>query len=157
MRLFTLLKEACYKLGLIADYVIETGTSGIWTYRKWASGIAECWGYQNTDATFGASWGSAYLSTASGVTKVYSADYPTNLFNANPRVYLSAMKSGYLMTAIPAASSSSRVQYYMQSTERHSGNNIVGITIHILAKGTWGGVVLTNILRRWIPCGCSPC
>ena len=26
------------------DYVVEQGTSGIWTYRKWASGIAECWG-----------------------------------------------------------------------------------------------------------------
>ena len=27
-----------------ADYVVEQGTSGIWTYRKWNSGIAECWG-----------------------------------------------------------------------------------------------------------------
>ena len=27
-----------------ADYVVEQGTDGIWTYRKWASGIAECWG-----------------------------------------------------------------------------------------------------------------
>lgn len=28
------------------DYIVEQGTSGIWTYRKWASGIAECWGRQ---------------------------------------------------------------------------------------------------------------
>lgn len=27
-----------------ADFVVETGTSGIWTYRKWNSGIAELWG-----------------------------------------------------------------------------------------------------------------
>lgn len=26
------------------DYIVEQGTSGIWTYRKWYSGIAECWG-----------------------------------------------------------------------------------------------------------------
>ena len=26
------------------DYVVEQGTSGIWTYRKWASGIVEFWG-----------------------------------------------------------------------------------------------------------------
>ena len=26
-----------------ADYVIEQGASGIWTYRKWANGIMECW------------------------------------------------------------------------------------------------------------------
>lgn len=28
----------------IADYIVEQGTKGIWIYRKWASGIAECWG-----------------------------------------------------------------------------------------------------------------
>ena len=28
----------------MADYVVEQGTSGFWIYRKWASGIAECWG-----------------------------------------------------------------------------------------------------------------
>ena len=26
------------------DYIVEQGTSGGWTYRKWNSGIAECWG-----------------------------------------------------------------------------------------------------------------
>lgn len=26
-----------------ADYVVEQGTSGNWTYRKWNSGIYECW------------------------------------------------------------------------------------------------------------------
>ena len=28
----------------VADYIVEQGTSGIWTYRKWNSGVAECWG-----------------------------------------------------------------------------------------------------------------
>lgn len=28
----------------LADFVVEEGTSGIWTYRKWHSGLAECWG-----------------------------------------------------------------------------------------------------------------
>ena len=27
-----------------ADYVVEEGTSGIWTYRKWSSGKVDCWG-----------------------------------------------------------------------------------------------------------------
>lgn len=26
------------------DFIVDTGTEGIWTYRKWNSGIAECWG-----------------------------------------------------------------------------------------------------------------
>ena len=32
------------RLDLISDWVVEQGTSDIWTYRKWNSGIAECWG-----------------------------------------------------------------------------------------------------------------
>lgn len=28
----------------VVDFIVEQGTSGIWTYRKWNSGIAECWG-----------------------------------------------------------------------------------------------------------------
>lgn len=34
------------KLGLypMMDFVVEQGTSGIWTYRKWNSGICEYWG-----------------------------------------------------------------------------------------------------------------
>ena len=27
-----------------ADFVVQQGMSGYWTYRKWSSGIAECWG-----------------------------------------------------------------------------------------------------------------
>lgn len=28
----------------VVDFVVEEGTSGIWNYRKWNSGLAECWG-----------------------------------------------------------------------------------------------------------------
>ena len=34
------------------DYIVEQGTSGIWTYRKWASGIAECWGREGIMTPF---------------------------------------------------------------------------------------------------------
>lgn len=29
---------------VVNDFVVEQGTDGMWTYRKWNSGIAECWG-----------------------------------------------------------------------------------------------------------------
>ena len=54
------LKDIAYKLGLIADYVIETGTSGIWTYRKWNSGIAECWGTYTKTGPITSAWGNLY-------------------------------------------------------------------------------------------------
>ena len=32
------------QIAMIADTIVAQGESGIWTYRKWASGVAECWG-----------------------------------------------------------------------------------------------------------------
>lgn len=43
MRLFTVLLYLAQKLGAMKDYVIEEGTSGIWQYRKWNSGLMEAW------------------------------------------------------------------------------------------------------------------
>lgn len=40
----------------IADYIVEQGTSGAWTYRKWNSGIAECWGHFGTTTTSNGAW-----------------------------------------------------------------------------------------------------
>lgn len=28
----------------VVDFIVEQGVSGYWTYRKWNSGVAECWG-----------------------------------------------------------------------------------------------------------------
>ena len=33
------------------DYIVSQGTSGIWTYRKWNSGLAECWLESNLSIT----------------------------------------------------------------------------------------------------------
>lgn len=47
--------------GKVADFVIEEGTEGIWTYRKWASGYAECWGTATYHSmTIANVWGNLY-------------------------------------------------------------------------------------------------
>lgn len=49
-----------------ADYVVEHGTSGIWTYRKWNSGIVECWGRTAAASyTLTSGSGSSYYTTQS--------------------------------------------------------------------------------------------
>jgi hypothetical protein len=45
-----------------ADYVVGQGTSGIWTYRKWNSGVAECWGVYSENIAITKAWGSLYYS-----------------------------------------------------------------------------------------------
>ena len=57
------------------DYIVEQGISGIWTYRKWNSGIAECWGTTSEITVTGCeSWGSIYI--ADGV--IPEQTYPFN-------------------------------------------------------------------------------
>lgn len=44
------------------DFIMEEGTSGIWTYRKWYSGKAECWGRQDAKGlAVTAAWGGIYV------------------------------------------------------------------------------------------------
>jgi hypothetical protein len=45
-----------------ADYVVDQGTSGIWTYRKWNSGVAECWGIYTMTSACTKAWGALYYS-----------------------------------------------------------------------------------------------
>lgn len=48
----------------IVDYVEEQGTSGIWTYRKWNSGIGECYGKIVVETTVTNPWGNGFTSGA---------------------------------------------------------------------------------------------
>ena len=68
----------------LADFVVEQGTSGIWTYRKWASGIAECWGTSDiVTITSWNQWGGMY--TASNAIPAYY--YPVQ-FSAPPMLQI---------------------------------------------------------------------
>lgn len=46
-----LIAEQTNPIAGIVDKVIAEGTSGDWYYRKWESGIAECWIFQSTRTT----------------------------------------------------------------------------------------------------------
>ena len=48
----------------VNDYVIAQGRSGIWTYRKWNSGFAECWCTASNKVATDTKWGSVYYYQA---------------------------------------------------------------------------------------------
>ena len=72
--------------GMLADYVVETGTAsmgdnGTWYYQKWASGKAECYGCRNYgDLDVSTAWGSLYR------TALMSQSLPSGLFTSAPEV-----------------------------------------------------------------------
>lgn len=62
-------KEGVYIDGnLVADTIVAQGTSGDWEWRKWASGIAECFCRVNFGGlTCDSAWGSMYYTAAKNV------------------------------------------------------------------------------------------
>ena len=64
------------------DYVLEQGTSGIWAYRKWSSGIAECWLLKSKTVTGSPS---SIIGTAYYISTVLT-DFPA-IFSEPPRGY----------------------------------------------------------------------
>lgn len=71
-----------------ADTIIDHGTTGKWTWRKWLSGIAEMWATFDTDelAMETQTWGALYTASWMGLAANKAArEYPF-AFTANPIV-----------------------------------------------------------------------
>lgn len=67
----------------VIDYTVEQGTSGIWTYEKFASGKAVCWGAKNiSNIKITVNWGNIYRSTGG-----WAEPYPDKLFVDLPKVF----------------------------------------------------------------------
>ena len=111
------------------DYIVEQGTSGIWTYRKWNSGIAECWGVDSRSRAMTTSYGNSYYAD------LVQVSFPTNLFIDTPTVTASRSNSGTtqgLVTVSVGADSAKVFGYVYSST---SLTTTVGVAFH--AHGRW--------------------
>lgn len=79
-----------------ADYITEQGTTGVWTWRKWASGTAELWGIFIADSlAVDNAWGGVYYGTWMGVAA-----------NKAGRKYPFAFKDAPVVIATPYSPSS---------------------------------------------------
>ena len=56
--------------GAQLDYIVEQGTKNSWLYRKWNSGIMECWRRVQVTTNVSTAWGSLYSSGAISATNV---------------------------------------------------------------------------------------
>lgn len=109
----------------IKDFVVEEGASGIWRYKKWNSGKAECWGASTGNRSMTTATGSLYY--ASG-----SADFPSGLFTGVETVELTP-HSTYGVMASTSAASASKVDFYLQCATARTASVVV--SIH--AIGRW--------------------
>lgn len=72
------LQELRADLG-INDYIVEQGTSGIWTYRKWNSGIGEYWGKEQ-GFTLDDGWHRSPAAPFTLVNEIYAVATVTNWY-----------------------------------------------------------------------------
>lgn len=110
------------------DWIVEEGTDGIWTYRKWDSGIAECWGNKTGSTTFTRTWGSMY------VCDTVTVNFPSGLFLATPYVVYQSNtgNSQILFNGGATTVTAVRIQAGRMTTIATSDYNF-----HIYAKGWW--------------------
>lgn len=116
-----------------ADYVVEQGTetvSGtVWTYRKWNSGIAECWANASFYVSYSA-WGYVYSSGYGQWT------YPTGLFIAEPTCIIAPVTGNgdaWLYGAGGASNTKTTKVAYCRATSASAGTGYV----RIYSIGKW--------------------
>lgn len=107
--------------------IVEQGTSGVWTYRKWSDGTAECWCVYNFgSATITNEYGYAYYATTAAVT------FPVAFTDA-PCVIANNSAGNGLVTPQPINVSKTSTAFYLISAT----SNTLQVKVNILAKGRW--------------------
>ena len=98
--------------------IVESGTSGIWKYRKWSDGTAECWG-KSTNST--------------GATqRNYKISYPTGLFISEPVVSACGNCNGAVNSGVRYASTTASQCDVWITSESASAS-----TLYVYAIGRW--------------------
>lgn len=115
----------------VADYIVETGTSGIWTYEKRASGVAKCWCRDKCTSGIWPNYSAPIYYHAQKVTAL-----PEGLFIENPLSFVNVQSaSGAVVWNCLSATSPSAVSNYF--VRLLGGNNSVDIYYAIEVIGNW--------------------
>lgn len=110
-----------------ADYVAAQGTSGGWAYRKWNSGIAECWLAGSTSLI--------YDNVANNLYRGYGAvTFPFTFYTRPVVVYSCYLTNGYDWSGKAVVSTSS---FSFYGVSQSSLASTTSVTIYAYAIGRW--------------------
>lgn len=115
------------------DYVVSYGINGIWTYRKWHSGIAECWGTTTVNTAIQSAFEGVALYHND--TPMTSVDYPI-LFTKTPTENASVQSPAgiVLLTGRNKNNESHSATYNLISTDKLD-TSVYYVTLNV--KGRW--------------------
>lgn len=117
------------------DYVVEHGTNGIWTYRKWNSGIAECWGTRENVSTSFTAWTNGwYYAYFSGQNFPFTfTDIPVitqHCSSAGNDIYATGASIGNFGGLASTTNTGGTTLY-------RAGSGTVSVTVRYYAIGKW--------------------
>lgn len=118
--------------------IVAQGTAGIWTYRTWSDGTAECWGKKDFTVNVTSAWGSMYTSGAISGSNV---SFPFGLFAETPIVNASLLvrsAGGILMAPGGAGSNTANMdQTGVYEIARGTSLSNGAYTINYQVIGKW--------------------
>lgn len=120
--------------GVQLDYIVEQGTRSSWLYRKWASGVMECWRRLQVTTNVSTAWGNLY---SSGALSASNLTYPY-AFTETPYLTATLMPfgSGGILMA-PGNSYGSTTQTGTFEIARGSSGTSLQFLIAYHAVGKW--------------------
>lgn len=126
-----------FRAGIMAngketDIIVEQGKSGIWYYRKWSSGLAECWGQRSTNLYSQAwkEWNGMYQATL-----MESHPYPF-AFTDTQREYatIQSMCGGFLDGVAIGMSQSTTGSYYLTHPNKLSSSYSCLLNLYVVGR-----------------------
>ena len=113
-----------------ADFVVEQGTKGIWTYRKWASGVAECWGGQSySSLAINNVYGNWYYHSSNAIALPFTFSKLTGI-----QASAYATSNGLYGVSVKGGTSTSQISFYITSAKAETSANL---TVELYVSGRW--------------------
>ena len=112
----------------IVDYVVEKGSTGIWDYRKWNSGDAECWGNMSITPT-----------TANG-TNTITVSLPFTFANTSYKADITPAKTGLYISAHGDCNANGDLSHTTTSfvmSYKYNSGSLYSVSFNITVKGKW--------------------
>lgn len=110
------------------NYVVEQGTSGKWTYRKWNDGTSECWGSNPATHQTSSTEGGLYFT-------LLKATLPAGLFISTPTSIVTAYGSWIGGALTGSGSTRSSLNIYMWTPTNDA--NTRALSPQIYCFGRW--------------------
>lgn len=109
------------------DYIVAQGTSGIWFYRKWNSGLAEFWGGKQL--------------SGNGSVTAPAVDFPfpltVLLYKSASAIYSSGQKGIFVLSGTGASTSLVNTGVYVLKQDITDNSTTTVASIEYNVKGLW--------------------